>query len=104
MEKEIDKQLLSAILEIKNKMNNMQNKKDNEIKQLLKKNNELSEKLIAQEKKKEEKSPEFEFLKDQYFILEKKLEQTQKQNDVLQKLLIEQMHQKYQMQKSVYQM
>ncbi|EFA02539.1 hypothetical protein TcasGA2_TC008244 [Tribolium castaneum] len=104
MEKDIDKQLLAAVLEIKNRLNNIQNKKDGEIKQLQKKNNELNEKLVATNSTGEEKSPEFEFLKDQYLVLEKKFEQTQKQNELLQKLLIEQMQQRYQMQKSIYQM
>ncbi|XP_044254563.1 E3 ubiquitin-protein ligase DZIP3-like [Tribolium madens] len=104
MEKDTDKQLLAAVLEIKNRMNNIQNKKDNEIKQLQKKNSELNVKLLAKSSTVEEKSPEFEFIKGQYLALEKKFEQTQKLNELLQKLLIEQMQQRYQMQKNIYQM
>ncbi|RZC40873.1 beta-taxilin-like, partial [Asbolus verrucosus] len=104
MEKDINKQLLTTVLDIKNKMNNLQNKKDNEIKQLQKKNNELHEKLMALDNKRQEKSSEFEFLKDQYFALEKKWEQSQKQTEFLQKLLVEQLQQKYHLQRNLYQL
>ncbi|CAH1370625.1 hypothetical protein MTP99_012185 [Tenebrio molitor] len=104
MEKDVSQQLLNAVLDIKNKVNNLQNKRDNEVKQLQRKNNELNDKLIARDNKRQDKSAEFEFLRDQYLSLEKKYEQSQKQVDLLQKLLMEQFQQKYQMQKNIYQL
>ena len=100
----MNKQLLTAVLEIKNKMSNMQAKKDTEIKQLQKKNTELNDKLIARDNKRQEKLTEFEFVKEQYITLEKKYEQSLKQIEILQKMLIEQLQQKYQMQKNIYQL
>lgn len=85
-------------------MNNLQNKKDTELKQLQKKNTELSDTLQIIVNQRQEGSSEFDFLKEQYFALEKKFEESQKQVEILQKIFVEQMQHKFYLQKSIYQM
>lgn len=102
IEKDTSKEVLSTLLEIKNKVNNLQSKKDDEVKKLQKKINELTDKLQAKDKKNEKS--EADFLKVKYNEMEKKLQAAQNQVSILHKLLLAQVQQKYDCHKIVHTM
>lgn len=110
-----DSQLLNAVLEIKNKCLTLQEKKDDTITKLNRKINELQDKINKDVKARKTAEQEFEKktsnlkfqiqkLKEQLAESEKKQKSENEKNVSLQKLLVEQINDKYNLHKQCHKM